>query len=237
MNIFYAKEFQKQYSGTWTSVQLYTGERLPAVIHGVHLVDEHDGISTVKLELFRNKNELEDILSMGHGENVELGLNDFHVLPPPNNQVFDAGGISHVYKRSPNRQWARGVCRNNATFTNPYSDLYDYVDRNKVMWSKGFGLSADNNIRNLLIPNVAGSLHKAIEQIELHKLISRCINDKYFVGLIPNKDDAYMLYRMQIPIATYTPKNSLFVIENEIYRQELEDFCKRNHLYVDIRNK
>lgn len=235
MDLFHAKEFAKHYSHSWIPVRLPDGVFV-AYVNSIDLSDDEEGTNYARMKLFKNSKE-EEINIMGRvkGNDVRIPLRDVFVLPIPYTKVFDDGGTTHVYRRSPQRQWTRGISRNNSVFTTPVQTVIGHIDNAEVRVMRNLHTSAEHNIFNLFTNNVAGSLEQAIADIDKYTLLSRAINDKYFIALKPDTDNDYVLYRLSQAVAFYNKNENAFTLLNDIYRQELEDFCKRNRIYSDIR--
>jgi hypothetical protein len=235
MDLFHSKEFSKHYAHSWIPVRLPDGVFV-AFVNSIDLAEDGEGTNYARMKLFKNTHDDKaNILGRIKGFDVRIPLRDVQVLPIPYIKVFDDGGTTHIYRRSPQRQWTRGISRNNSVFNTPLQAVLGNLHHDEVHMMRGLHTSAEHNIFNLFTNNVAGSLDQAIEDIDKYTLLSRAINDKYFISLKPDNDNEYILYRLSQAVAFYKKNENVFTLVNDVYRQELEDFCKRNRIYSDIR--
>jgi hypothetical protein len=161
---------------------------------------------------------------------------DFEVNDNPQLKVFDFSGFTCAFKRHPNRQWLFGVNSNNSQITVPmayYLDLFRHNPRLKInSMSCDFGMPA---IQNLFKPNKKKGFVEVLEELKKSdKLSSLCLDDKYFVSAFPLEDYPYALFRLDVLVAFYNEKTNVFKLSNEIYLQEVGDFCTRQGVHAFV---
>jgi len=163
-------------------------------------------------------------------------LSDITIIPPPNKQCFDWLGRTIVFSKFPNRQWHKGLTQNNSSFNDRVLEIVQSVrppKEYKYRTSPNFRLSLES-IFCMFRPNFAGSFTQALADIESHKLLSRTINSEYYVSSFPSLEKPFLLFRYEFPLAYYNPETRLFTLTQELYRQEVLDFCNRQGILYEI---
>lgn len=239
MDEFNAREMGRKYQGTLAKIKLIDSEEERLVYFHEF---EYGETPSVVADTYDNPTELSKIIfNMANHSMKRYDLDEFRVLPSPIAKVFDNGGITKFYMRNPNRQWQRGVCNGNSYITIPIKEFIDLVVPNggKIRCLNPYnhnGYTFDS-LANLFFDNSAKTFHNAIKEIDELNLMSRCINDKYFLTLFPHKDKQYILFRGDIAVAFYNKDKNEFILIKELYRQELFDFVRRNNIYSPIRTE
>jgi len=231
MDNFNAKELQRRYGGTYVSIfRKDTKEIVGAYVDRIHADENLTAIPSAVLYVLPKEKSEEYVIKGSKGDmgKAVLPLSHFTILPMPPARVFDVNGVTIVFRRDPARQWQRGLTGQNGTFHNPLYTFLTSVKNFKVKREQ-FRLSLQE-INNLLIGESAGSFNKALNDIEDYKLLSRTINDKYFISLYPDKQHEYLLFRMEEPLAYYSRVTDTFTVVNPLFEQEVSDFIRRNNL-------
>jgi hypothetical protein len=236
MDSFNSREIAKKFSHCFANILIKDTKEIRPVFFEQFSYDDESRIPSVVLQnVVKPAIERDGILGVFDTVQSREPMNTFKILETPHAKVFDYKGISFVYRRSPARQWMKGITSGNSSIHSPVAEMTASLDT-KVYAIKNSrfdqGVSA---YASLLMDNYAGSLAKALSDIDEHKLISRSINNKYFISLFPNKEKQYVLFRMAIPLAYYNRDSNTFTIINELYKQEVHDFCYRNRIYSIIR--
>lgn len=237
MDAFTAKETSKKYNHTFCNVFLKDQEKILPVYFERFNIGEGSQPSSAIMTFATFTNEHNKILGVSHNQQWQLNLNEFKILNAPYRKVFDCNGMTRVYTRNPQRQWQRGVTGGNSSFASPLNSIYQMLRS-----SKKYHVTDDRfrtnigTLNGLLTDCFAGSLTAALFEIDKYKLLSRSINDKYFISLFPCNEKQYVLFRFHIPIAYYNRDKDRFTLINELYMQELQDFCRRNNIYSQIGN-
>ena len=239
MDNFQLKEFQKKYSGTCARVLNLVTNKVMAVqfanIPGSCGAESPNVSLTGAWKV--KKVEADTLLGKTYINNKVFSLKNIQVLPTPEKQVFDFGNRTFVYNKNPQRQWQSGINGNNSLFYDPLNLLLQSLPNTLYarFLDKPSLIPDVRCLENLLIENHAGSLSKAINDIEKHMLLSRTLDKTYFLALSINEDYPYILYRYHVPVAYYDNVLDTFTLTKGIFSQEISDFCRRRNLFSSIR--
>lgn len=231
------RELARKYQNTWGSILIKdTKEIIP--VYFSKMRQQNDESYRADLTYFKLKglSYSERLLGSNEASSMSLNFNDFDILPTPDAQVFDSNRMSVVFNRNPARQWQKGLNSSNTFLDIPTANILhrlpespDYRSRSmcEFRWDT-------SSFINLFDSFTAGSFTKAIEDIINYKLFSRCVDSKYFVSIFPSLEVPYVLFRLDVPVAYYSEKRDTFILLNQVYTQELQDFIRVNNLNSKI---
>jgi hypothetical protein len=238
MSVLEIREMGRKYNRTYAQV-LLKGIEHPIGVYfdGFSDPDEEDPSCIINHILPIQYEEKELITGINLKVNSDrVSVKDITILPTLDTKVFDYGGRTLVYTRVPNRQWQKGIYPNNSSIVDI---MRDYLYRIKENQSIKFEHTNERVfvlrcMHKLFQDDYAGSLEKALSDIDKFSLLSRTISDVYWVGLIPTEENSYLLFRHSSILAKYNNKSDTFTVVDKIYLQEVTDFCGRFNLKSNI---
>lgn len=234
MDTFTLKEFHKRYLNSCVGLRLLqTGEVKSVQISSINSMTSSEAPKIVVNGWWGKKIDVKNsIIGDLNTTNKTFNIRDVEVLPIPNRQVFDFGGRTIVFSRSPQRQWTKGVTSSNSLFTDPIRDLTLALPKHssiKINMISNVGANI-RYLNNLFVENHASNIEEAIGQIKKYGLASRSLDSAYFLALSINNKFPYILFRYSLPVAYYDDVSDTFEVTNPIFIQEISDFCRR-HFY------
>lgn len=232
MDNLYVQETGRKYSRTTTLIQLLSGAKLPVYVEAVSYDDNQVawllGSNYTKSPALGKPND--------YTETVKFKLKDIEILPTPDTRVFDYNGRTLVFKRSPHRQFRKGLCGENSTVLDVMLGLISNLKSDKLMKVvSGTAKMSSLVAHHLLTSSHARTVEKALADIKEHKLLSRSVSDVYWLGLYPSEVEQYILYRYEIPLAYYMPETDEFFLIGKGYSQEVQDFVRRLKMNSGVR--
>lgn len=235
MDNLLAQEMSKKYQHTVAQIFMKATKEIKTVYFDGFALDTTQPYCIVHINKKKqSKKELiHGVISL---TSDKLSLNSFNILPMPDRQVFDYGGRTLVYSRLPNRQWRKGLTSDNTLVEDPmYSLLSEIPNRNNfklhIERIDRYGIKI---LYNLFIQDYAGSVEKALQDIQELDLLSRAISKDYWIGCFLEEDKPFILYRHSIPVAFYNNKIDTLIPISKVYLQEITDFCNRFNLTAKI---
>jgi hypothetical protein len=227
-----ARELSKKYTHTVAAI-VDLDTKLTHVVWLDNFTKNMDDEWYAFYDVLVRQKEDNTLLGKVKTERVHKRLHRIEILPMPDKQVFDWGGVTLIYERYPKRQWQKGVCTNNTRISCPlFEALLEYLPRTNY-FERGNNLRIRYDLPTLYFlfqQNHATSLSAAIADITKYKLMSRTLTNEYYLSLFPSQDKPYVLYRFDIPVAHYNDKSDTFTLVNKVYHQEVMDFCNRSNL-------
>lgn len=160
-------------------------------------------------------------------------LSDVEILPLPSSRVFDLDGITWVYEHQPRRQWRKGICDENSSFSSPVRRmLHTAIEKTRYKYAMGVReVFSSVGLQNLFIPKHS-TISSAIEKIRNGEAVSVTITNKNYISSFL-EEDQYILWRMNTPLCIFYPEKKTAITFNEMYDQEtLDFFMRRNYYYV-----
>ena len=228
MDVFTAKELAKKYSQTYAQVMLKSERRLATCyFYDFSFDDENTPYADIHL-----------VYEGGISSDIRVWLKDLVILPMPKRKVFDSQGKTFVYSRVPNRQWRKGLCSENSQLIDvtkqllqvlPNKNAFSFNIVNGRVWSV-------NVTKDLFSPKYNDSFYDVITYLkrEDSREISKALSEIFWVTSYISEKIPFMLYRYEVPLATYSDKTDTFTLLSKLYMQELLDFCTRFKLTSKI---
>lgn len=235
MDNLLAQEMAKKYNHTVAQIIIKKTGELRAVYFEGFALDTDIPYCVIHYNAIQQSKQ-ERIIGIGDVKAEKIPLINFEILPMPDKQVFDYGGRTLVYTRVPNRQWRKGLYRDNTFLEDPmYNIISEIPNRNNFKLNLNhldrYGVKI---LHNLYVQEYAGSLEKAVNDIAEFSLLSRTINSVYWLGCFLDDDKPYILYRHAIPVAFYNNKIDTLTCISKVYLQEITDFCNRFNLTAKV---
>jgi hypothetical protein len=232
MDSLYIKETARKYQQTVVAFRhLDTGKKLCTFF--AELRTQSDGTCEI-----RGNFAEPDANNKFRVLDFRVPLHRVELLPMPDRQVFDALGRTLIYERSPQRQWQKGLCRNNTKLIDIVaSTITNSIPKNifykvQQLFTRIEFTPAD--LYNLLMESHAKDFKGAITEILDGKLLSRSFSKSCYVMLVPSKTPKFILYRFEIPLASYDMETNTFKLYDKTYYQEVLDLVNRQKLFSKI---
>lgn len=166
----------------------------------------------------------------------EFNFKEVEILPTPKSRVFDARGITFVYKRKTDRQWTRGISGNNSFLYSPIAFMLECLQNKtkkcEVQYDKTDAWSLE--VVGSLFNDIKTPFTMALSLLDSGKTISKTITRNNFISLSP-KDGTYLLWYMDRVIASFSPSTYSAEVLEPLYYQEVRDFFIRQGVYYGIK--
>lgn len=145
----------------------------------------------------------------------------------PERILFNHNKQALEFVRLPNRQYRRGICKDNAIIQDPV----------RILW----GLATSSNLNHKILQSALKAQYpenceSAINTLLKPEAVSIALNSKFAISLSFTKDpDIYFLFYSNKCIGYWTQKDKKFVIKNKEFRQEvLDNLALFNPYQVEI---
>lgn len=133
----------------------------------------------------------------------------------PERQLFNHRGQVYEFIRRPNRQYRRGVCRDNCMIYSPVRRLYS---GGSVDWDMKFLWAA-------LYPQYPANCAEAIELLKSESVAAIALNEKFFIShSLTRESSVYFLWFSNVLIGEF--HKEVFTIKHKNFQQEVLDNLK-----------
>ena len=164
------------------------------------------------------------------GKRYTCGVQEITVSEVPMRQMFDYAGRSYEFSRVPERQWQKGLTRQNTGIYDtmvgllPHSgELQPLKVRLITTATEVYNLDISPDIINRLFDTYeTRTLEQAIAYIDHTNVISICLDKMYVLAVHPSLDNKYLLLRYSKPIGIVHDAEHITPIL-PIFTQEVED--------------
>lgn len=119
--------------------------------------------------------------------------------------VFQNGKQAYYFRRTPAKQYARGICAGNSDFS-PVSNLF-YIHRETLKFS---------TVKNAFGAKTY-SFKEALQMLASKKYLSVALRENMALCLTPTKQECYILLYFDLPIASTNLKGELSLVLEETY--------------------
>jgi hypothetical protein len=223
MNEQFVRDAIRKYSGSFVMIQQTTDlAEFPVYIREIGSSD--NGVASLFASIVTPDNSI---------ENIKFNFKDIRIKPTPKSRVFDANGMTFVYKRKIERQWTRGISNNNSSIYSPITNILELSFKYDVQidYERADGWSL-RVLKNLFTSQTV-SLEEAISILSSGKAISKSVTKQNWISLSP-KDNVFLLWWMDRIIASFNPQEQTAEVIEVLYRQEVVDFFRRQGVYYGI---
>ena len=130
----------------------------------------------------------------------------------PERRLFNHNGAAYEFIRLPQRQFRRGICKDNAKIYSPI----------RSWWNSG-GMNLEVSLLNsALYPVYPTSCDDAIKQLTDKVAVGVALSPKFFVSQsVTVEKDRFHLFYMNILIGYF--QKDTFYIKHDLFRQEIFD--------------
>ena len=131
----------------------------------------------------------------------------------PERCLFNHKQVALEFIRKPQRQYMRGICKNNVLI---YSPVYSLWRSDQVYnWNI-------ETIQDALYPTYPESCEEAIKLLDGRQVVSIALNSKFMMSLSFTGDKkAYYLFYCNVPIGCFV--DDVFTIHHKLFKQEVLD--------------
>jgi hypothetical protein len=130
----------------------------------------------------------------------------------PERRLFNSGKLAYEFVRLPNRQYRRGICKDNVRIYSPV----------RMIWNDGGNSWNLPVLRDALYPQYPHCAEEAIKQLDEHQVISIALSDKFMLSLsFTTKKDCYYLWYCNKCIGSF--QKGVFQVEHKLFTQEVLD--------------
>lgn len=223
MNEQFVRDAIRKYSGSFVMIRQTTDlAEFPVYIREIG--SSNNGIASLFASIVTSDNSI---------ENIKFNFKDVIIKSTPKSRVFDANGMTFVYKRKTDRQWTRGISNSNSSITSPITSVLERVCEAEapVDYEAADGWSL-RVMQNLFTSQLV-SLEEALSILSSGKAISKSVTKQNWISLSP-KDNVYLLWWMDRIIASFNPHEQTAEVIEVLYRQEVVDFFRRQGVYYGI---
>jgi hypothetical protein len=133
-----------------------------------------------------------------------------------------------LVRRSPRRQWRRGLCSENVVLQNPISSLYRLFGRNMSHWQGRLGFPLLRRLLNPEYPTIA----EAVTHLETYQAIA--ISPMFAIMLSSLSTEKYLLTSHFGFIGEISLDGGRVWVHHEPAMQELRDFAVRTNQLIHI---
>lgn len=152
------------------------------------------------------KDELNVYIKVRHETNYRI------VCIFPERRLFNTDKAALEFIRLPNRQYRRGICKDNVRIYSPVRELWS---------SEGSSLNL-STLRDALYPKYPSCAEEAIQKLETKQVISIALNDKFMISLsFTTKKEHFYLWYCNKCIGYF--HKDMFKIEHKLFTQEVLD--------------
>jgi len=223
MNEQFVRDAARKYSGSFVMIRQTTDSaEFPVYIREIGSSD--NGIASLFASVVNSNNSI---------DSIKLNFKDVIIKPTPKSRVFDANGMTFVYKRKTDRQWTRGISNSNSSIYSPIANILElsFMPNVQIDYERTDGWSL-RVMQNLFTSQMV-SLEEAISILSSGKAISKSVTKQNWISLSP-KDNVYLLWWMDRIIASFNPQEQTAEVIEVLYRQEVVDFFRRQGVYYGI---
>jgi hypothetical protein len=212
------EEWEKHYAGTYVSLQ--NGAGLTTSVYVKGLIDR--GREDIPPKWYVVKDSLE----------VALDAREWFPSPLPASCIFPMNNSVYVYYWLPERQWKRGLTRDNAVIFEPLQKYIREYNNTLFPDSPSFGETAIALLKTVHIKETTTAAISTL--VAIPSLLGSALTDKYWISPHPAKK-GFLLWRMEIPLAhieydPFTTRQKVEVLET-FNKQEVEDLYRREGTY------
>jgi len=130
----------------------------------------------------------------------------------PERRLFNTDKIALEFVRLPNRQYRRGICKDNVRIYSPI----------RALWSSESSPWNLSTLRDALYPKYPSCAEEAIQKLEAKQVISIALNDKFMISLsFTTKKEHFYLWYCNKCIGYF--HKDMFKIEHKLFTQEVLD--------------
>lgn len=188
------QEMDKKYTNTFVILQKPSGEEQVIMYKGFdgdfHLFQDEQGVN----------------LRVKHETNVKI------FCKFPERCLFNTDSQALEFIRLPNRQYRRGICKENARI---YSPQRQFFNGDGHPWNI-------STLHHALYPEYPSNCEEAIAKLATKKMISVAINDQFMIShSITNEKDIFHLFFSNKVIGYW--KQGIFYIKHQLFKQEVLD--------------
>lgn len=213
MNEQEVRDLNRQYEHTIVDVQDNKGLR--QVVH-VGAIFYHGGVPSI---VCANTDKV-------------LPLEHYQILDSPKSRAFDFDGKAFVYKHRPERQWRKGICRENSLIYSPVISILQEYESNEFRLNLAETYSVET-LANLFKP-VKRTLQEALDLLTESKFVSVCVDSRYHVSVY-TEANTFVLWRMGVPLCKLYPQTRQAELFEAMNNQEVSDFFNRQGAYYAIK--
>ena len=150
----------------------------------------------------------------------ELGVNikvrhetDYRIVCVfPERRLFNTDKAALEFIRLPNRQYRRGICKDNVRIYSPV----------RALWSSEGSTWSLSTLHDALYPKYPSCAEEVIKQLESKQKLSVALNDKFMISLsFTTKKDHFYLWYCNKCIGYF--HKDMFKIEHKLFTQEVLD--------------
>ena len=130
----------------------------------------------------------------------------------PERRLFNTDKVALEFIRLPNRQYRRGICKDNVRIYSPV----------RALWSSEGSTWSLSTLHDALYPKYPPCAEEAIKQLESNQVLSIALNDKFMISLsFTTKKDHFYLWYCNKCIGYF--HKDMFKIEHKLFTQEVLD--------------
>jgi len=188
------QEMDKKYTNTYVVLQKPNGEECIVIYKGYN--DNY--------HIFQDENSVS--LRVKHDTNLKV------FCKFPERCLFNTEGLALEFVRLPNRQYRRGICKENARIYSPP----------RLLWGGDGHPWSIKVLQEALYPTYPKSCEEAIEGIKNKKRASTALSPEFMIShsITETKDILHLFFSNKV-IGYF--KDGVFFIKHALFRQEVLD--------------
>jgi len=130
----------------------------------------------------------------------------------PERRLFNHEGVALEFIRLPNRQYKRGVCKDNVRIYSPV----------RAIWQTDGHPWSLTTLRSALYPEYPATCQEAIDKLKKNEIVSIALNEKFMLSLsFTTAKNAFYLFYCNKVIGTF--EKDVFYIKHPLFKQEVLD--------------